>query len=412
MPKPLDTLTQLATKLIRTETHQVCRQAGLKSHLGKSASRAVTPLLLSNPLAKAQMAINSRATSAGVSALSRLGAVRNYSKDLPPTSLITRYKPVLEDAVEKHQEMIELVEQDNFCLPSFVTIALNIIPGVSSIRLDNGYTITGIEQVRSIENSTAKCYELKVTSPDTLDRQASEFSIPVTVFKANVIAHPRPSNLKTLMGLCTTALGFHYGDLPEELHSSVKVFSTTFLDLEPLYSSFEVLSDLIQTGYLSTPSALFDSMNIRLKANGLKPDNEFVKPLKQMLIEKFKSKHPGHDEEIDLLMKLDQRPAEKVFKHSIAHKGGAYRAAFKLNLLAKATPHKSFSFTCIQGNAPQKEQSFTLHYHPSGHWLKSGRNPETGHFESKTFARADQLSEALKEHKVKSILSTQSLGLL
>lgn len=418
MPKPILPTTGTVSNLFKQANKQLqTRQQASTTQLSRAASASQLPLFQRaagvHPL-RGGTAQSHQTASQMLGQLSArsIGATRSYSADLPPTTLISRYKPVLEEAIGKQQEMVELVEQNNFCVASFVTIALNIIPGISSIRLDNGYTITGIKEVGEVENTTARLYELQVNTPDTLDRAPEAISIPITVFKANIMAQPRPNNLKNLLGLCSTALGCHQGEQNKVLNGSIKVFSTTFTDLEALYTSYEIVSDLIHMGYLYRPSALLEAIGNRLKANGLNKYNPYVEPLKEILIQKFKDKYPGHDEEIEHLQRIEKQPEEKIFSHSIEHKGGAYRAAFKLNALANADPGTSLYVTCNGVDEQGNEQTFTLLYHSGGLWLELGKNPDTGAFESKAFAKPDQLSQALKQRKVKSILTPHPLGLL
>jgi hypothetical protein len=421
MPKSIDSLSQIASRLIRSEstqtprhaTTQLVSQVQTRNRLARSATQAMTPLLQSNPLVRASIRTqaNERSTNSGLVSLDQSGTIRSYSNYLPPTTLITRYKPILEEAVAKQQELVELVEQNNFCLPSFVTIALNLFPGISSIRLDNGYIVTGVKEIEKVENTTARRYQLEVTTPDTLDRLPEKVLIPVTVMKANVIADARPSNIKTLMGLCSAARSIHQGDQPEHLDTPVRVFSTTFTDLEALYSSYDVVRDLIETDYVSTASSLFEAIGNRLKANGIKTANPFVAPLKQMLIEQFKARHPGHEDEIKYLLKQEAKANMPLFNHSIEHKGGAYRAAFKLNLMAKANPNSNLTAMCV-ATGEKSDQHFNIVFKPRGYWVEQTVNPETGVFENKPFAKPEHLSEALKQRQVRSILMTESLGIL
>lgn len=419
--RSFNTLSNIAPRLIRADGAHVLRQAvkGLGSQpqaenqFARSASQLMIPLLRSNPLVRADLPakLTGQICQMSLRNLGRLGGIRTYSDKLPPTSLIARYKPVLEEAVANHEELVELVEHDNFCVASFVMTALNMMPGVSSIQLDNGYLITGIRETRRVENTTARMYDLRVQPPDTLGRARKPFVLSITVYKADMFNDARPGNLKVLLGLCSTAVNIHRSKLPRKLYDSIKVFSPAFQDLGKLYSCMGVVKELISYGYVSTPAGLFEAIGNRLKADEIDPEDHFVPPLKSILIEAFKDRYPGHDQEIQRLLGNEKPPQQALFRHAIDHKGGAYRAAMKLNGFAKANPKAGISAVCVTHADEPGEQRFSIFYHPSHVWIEQRNNLQTGELESRIFAKPGQLSEALKQRGVKSIIS-QSLGML
>lgn len=410
--RSFNTLSNIAPMLQQT-VNAIGSQVQAKNRFARSASQVMIPLLRSNPLVHAHIPakLTGQICQLNLRNLGRLGGIRTYSGQLPPTSLIARYKPVLEDAVANREELVELVEHDNFCVASFVTTALNMIPGVSSIQLDNGYLITGIKETRRVEHTSARMYDLLVNPPDNLGKARKPFVLSITVYKADIFNDARPGDLKVLLGICSTALNIHRSKLPRKLYDSIKMFSPAFEELGNLYSSVDVVKRLISYGYVSTPAELFEAIDKQLKADAIDPESHFVEPLKSILIDAFNDQHPGHDQEIQRLLRNEKSPQQVLFRHAIDHKGGAYRAALKLNSFAKANPKAGFSAVCVTHSDELGEQRFSILYHPSHVWIEQGSNLQTGELESRIFAKPAQLSEALKQRGVRSIVS-RSLGML
>jgi hypothetical protein len=421
MYKSFDIIFHNASRLVQPDRLALVRQTASfnpetlsGSRLAKSASRATIPIVQGSPLVRSSLpnlSNNPVVNPVGLLNMARLGGARAYSDDLPPTSLITRYKPVLEDAIAHHDEMVELIEHGNYSIASFIKISLNVIPGVSSIRLDNGYSILAIEEAKRVKNTTARIYDLLVMPPDRLEGVTKPFVLSVTVYKADALKHARPSNLKLLFGLCENAVNIHKGKLPRTLYSSINVFSPTFQELGKLYSCAKTVKDLISTGYVSTPAGLFEAINNQMKARVIDPQSKFISSLKSILIEAFNHQYSGYEQEVQRLLEKEKTPQSALFQHSISHRGGAFLAAMQLNALAKGNPNAGLSATCVTHSAEFGEQRFTIVYHPSGVWIEKKNNPQTGQLEGVVFATPPQLSETLKQRGVQVIIS-QSLGML
>jgi hypothetical protein len=336
--------------------------------------------------------------------------------------LITRYKPVLEDAIAHHDEIVELVENGNYSIASFVEMALDIIPGTSSIPLDNGYSIIGIQETPRVTNTSARMYDLKVMPPERPGAMRRPFVLPITVFKANALKDANPSDLRMLLGMCSVAVDIHRGKLPRKLYSSINVFSPTVPELGKLYECVNKVKELISFGQVSNPTELFDMLDKQMKLRGIDPENRFVSAVTSISVEAFNNKFPGHELEIQQIL-IDGRTAKAaepaaptqpvLFSHAINHKGGAYRAAMRMNMLAMANPKAGFSATCVTGalESDSDTQKFAIVYHPRGVWVELRNNPENGQLESSFFAKPEQLSETLKQRGVQSIIS-QPLGML
>lgn len=394
----------------RQAASNVGQQVRTESRWSKIASRTMTALVQAYPLVRPGMP---NRTDQFISPLNleRLGGVRTFSANLPPASLIDRYKPVLEEAISYHDELVEMVENDNYCIASFVETALNLAPGAQSIQLDNGHSIIGIDETVSFKESSARIYELRVMPPERAGCERRPFSLQVTVYKADIFKQPRPADLKIMLGLCSMAVESHRGKLPRKLYSSISVFSSTFKELGGLYQCADSVKSLIWHGHLSKPTELPGVIRNQMKLRHIDLKSKFAEPLKSILIEEFTKKYPGSIPEVQRVLEKERAPKPALFQHEIGHRGGAVRAAMRLNTLAMRDPEAGFSATCVTPSAESGEQRFTILYHPSNVWLEQKYDPENEPLESSFFAKPAQLSEALKQRGVESIISPM-LGML
>lgn len=421
MYKFFDMISHNASRVARPETAPLLRHAASigapvrsESRFAKSASRAMLPLVKANPMLRTSMPsrFDHATNPVGLLNVGRLGGVRAYSDRLPPTRLIALYKPVLEEIVAHHDAVVELVGHGNYSIASFVEIALDIIPGVSSIKLDNGYSILGIQETPRVKNTSARMYDLKVMPPENPSgKKRKPFVLPITVYKADVLKSATPRELKMLLGLCSVAVNIHLGSSARKPNGSINIFSPTIPELGKLFVCVNTVKELISCGHVSTPTQLLGTIASQLKSADIDPKSKFVPPLKSILIETFNDEYAGYDLEIQRMLIEERQPKPALFRHEISHKGGAFRAAMKLNALALGNPRAGFSASCVTGSAESGEQSFTIFYHPSGVWLEQKNNPQTGQLQNEVFAKSPQLSEALKQRGVQAIIS-ELLGML
>ena len=306
-----------------------------------------------------------------------------------------------------------MVDYDNFCIATYVKKSLDASPGEPSNLLGNGYLITGIKETWQSGNTPARMYELQVQPPEVAGKVRKPFVLPVTVFKAEALRDPRPDNLRAMFGACSIAVGIHSGKLSRSLYGSIKVFSTSFGELGKLYSCAESIRSMILNWYISTPKELFQSIRSHLEDCAIDLKSPFVPALRLILVEEFRKKYPPNSRETQRspVGDVPRKQDPELFRHDIGHKGGAYRAAMKLNAFAKGGTGSGISAVCVTHSEELAEQEFSIVYDPRGVWLEQRTNPQTGAFESRGFARPEQLSDVLKQRGVQAIIS-RSLGMI
>ena len=368
---------------------------------------------LASPLTNARSLLIVREQSTKNPFQVSLGATRSLTQQPPLAELVARYQPILESALEQQNDIIEIAVPNETNLASFIDDALKAQPGMRGLGLQNGYTIERIELVRTLENPNLKTYQIIGNQKITIPGLVTKYRVLLSVYQASLIKSPSPDKFKVIMGTGLIAESAHYGYIPREMRGGLTVFSPHFPEYSGLFATVEKLKILINKHIVSQPKDLLKAINNELQDRGVSPDSAYIEQVKTILIERFAKKHPGFEQELAELQKPSQRLSDSKQKvlHPIDHKGGAFRAALKLNLIADANKKNPTTVRCFTGGLDTQSHSFEIVITPDGNWAEKTIDHHKQSVQLQHFAHPEELASKLKTRAVVGILS-QPLGLI